>query len=145
MESFKIQKEYDDEGETIYNHREYEITHEKSEYTLRIETDAQNIYFVISLKDRLEYNYKTNMNLKTIVDKLSLNPKRYSNLELILPLFDKIYENKNLLIKFQNDEYCSLILKFNNDFEEETFEIKLYKLNTKMEDKINIILEQIKS
>ena len=145
MESFKIQKEYDDEGETIYNHREYEITHEKNEYTLRIETDAQNLYFVISLKDRLEYNYKTNMNLNTIVDKLSLNPKRYSNLELILPLFDKIYENKNLLINFQNDEYCSLILKFNNNFEEETFEIKLYKLNTKMEDKINIILEQIKS
>ena len=38
------------------------------------------------------------MSLSTIVNKLELNSVKYFNLELILQLFDKIYENKKLFI-----------------------------------------------
>jgi hypothetical protein len=54
------------------------------------------------------------MSLSTIVNKLELNPKKYSNLELILKLLDKVYENKKLFINKNintnnNDESCILL------------------------------------
>ena len=67
------------------------------------------------------------MNLSAIVDKLALNQKKYYDLSLVLKLFDKIYENQKLFIKINNDESCSLIVKFINTLEEEAFEIKLFK------------------
>ena len=45
----------------------------------------------------------------TIVNRLELNSAKYSNLELVLKLFDKIYENKALtIISNNNDENCIL-------------------------------------
>ena len=124
MENLEIKKEYNNEGETIYNHREYKIKNENNNYILRLEIDNYKIYFIISINDNIEYNYKTNMNLSTIVNKLELNPIKYNNLELILNIFDKIYENKNIIIKILNDESCNLIIKFINVFEEKKYEIK---------------------
>ena len=48
----------------------------------------------------------------TIVNRLELNSAKYSNLELVLKLFDKIYENKALtFISNNNDENCILLIK----------------------------------
>ena len=95
-----------------------------------MEIGDQNIFFIISLNDNIEYNYKTNMSLLTIVNKLSLNQKRYNDLELILKLFDTIYRNKKIFIKINNDDSCDLIIKFINVNDEESYNIKLYKIYT---------------
>ena len=84
------------------------------------------------------------MNLSTIVNKLELNQIKYSNLELILNLFDKIYENKKILININNDESCILIIKIINAFVEEKYEIKLYKKYININDKFNLLFNQIK-
>ena len=145
MEQIEIKKEYNKEnGETIYNHREYNIKIENNNYILRLEIDEQNIYFIISINDNIVYNYKTKMNLSTIVNKLELNQIKYSNLELILNLFDKIYENKKILININNDESCILIIKIINAFVEEKYEIKLYKKYININDKFNLLFNQIK-
>ena len=82
MENVEIINEKEEEGETIYNHREYNIKEGNIDYILRLEINEKNIYIIISLNNNIEYNYKTQMSLSTIVDKLELNPKKYSNLEL---------------------------------------------------------------
>ena len=145
MEHCVIEKEYEEnEGETKYDHREYNIKNENKKYILRLEISEQNIYFIISLDDIKEYNYKTNMSLLTIVNKLSLNQKRYNDLKLILKLFDKIYKNQKIFIKINSDESCYLIIKFINVNDEESYNLKLYKNYMKMDDKFNWIFNQIK-
>jgi len=84
------------------------------------------------------------MSLPTIIDKLELNSKKYDDLELILKLLDEIYENKKLFINISNDESCTLIIKFINVLKEASYEIKLYKDYLKIDDKFNIIFNQIK-
>ena len=67
------------------------------------------------------------MNLPTLIDKFELNPTKYSNLELVLFIFDKVYENKKFIINISNDESCILIIKFVNVIVEGTYEVKLYE------------------
>ena len=145
MEKYDIRQEYKDEGgETIYNHKEYNIKNENNDYILRLEINEKNINIIISLNDIIEYNYKTKMNLSTIVNKLELNPIKYSNLELILNIFDEIYKNNNIFIKINNDESCILIIKFINVLKESRYEFKLYKNYSKINDRFNILFNEIK-
>ena len=141
----EIKSEYNhEEGETIYDHREYIIKDKDINYILRLEINEKNIIFIISINDNTEYNYKIKMELSTIVDKLELNNKKYNNLELILKLFDEIYQNKNIYINISNDESCILIIKFINVLKEETYQIKLYKKYLNDNDKFNMLFNQIK-
>ena len=49
---------------------------EKTKYILRLELKDKKIYLFVSLEDKIEYNYKTFMDLSTIVNKLELNFSR---------------------------------------------------------------------
>ena len=146
MEEVEILKENEEEGETIYNHKEYNIKDENNDYILRLEINEKNLTIIISLNNNIEYNYKTKMILSTIVDKLELNPKKYSNLELILKLFDLVYENKKVFININdNDESCILLIKLVNASVENNYEIKLNKNYMKVDDKFNMLYNQFKS
>ena len=145
MEEYIIKKEYDsDEGETMNEFNEYKINYKNNDYLLRIEINKNDIYFIISLNNNIEYNYKLNMNLITITNKLKLHILKYPNLESILNLFDKLYNNNNLSLYFINDNYCVLSIKFINiEKEEEKYELKLYKHYTNKKDKFDILAYQI--
>ena len=147
MEEVEIQKKNEEEeGETIYNYKEYYIKDEINDYILRLEIYEKNINIIISINNNMEYIYKTQMSLSTIVNKLELNSVKYFNLELILQLFDKIYENKKLFININNnDESCILLIKHINVLDEVNYEIKLYKNFMKVNDKFNMLYNQFKS
>ena len=147
MEEYEIKMEYNDEeeGETMYDYREYIIKKENYNFILRFEIYEKNIYIIISLNYNIEYNYKTKMSLSTIVNKLELNPVKFSNFELILKLIDVIYNNKNISINITNDEYCILLIKFTNVLKESTYEFKINKNYMKMNDKFNILFNQMKT
>ena len=129
----------------MYDYREYIIKKENDNFILRFEIYEKNIYIIISLNDNIEYNYKTKMSLSTIVNKLELNPVKFSNFELILKLIDVIYNNKNISINITNDEYCILLIKFTNVLKESTYEFKINKNYMKMNDKFNILFNQMKT
>ena len=148
-EEEEIKKEFnDEEGETILDHREYIISHENKNYNLRLEIKEKTITIIISLNDIIEYNYRTQMSLAAIDDKLGLNQAKYNDLELILKLFDKIYEKKKIFININNvngnDDSCTLIIKLVNADEENTYEIKIFKNYMKTNDKFNLLFNQIK-
>ena len=147
MEEVEIKKKNEEEeGETIYNYKEYYIKDEINDYILRLEIYEKKINIIISINNNMEYIYKTQMSLSTIVNKLELNSVKYFNLELILQLFDKIYENKKLFININNnDESCILLIKHINVLDEVNYEIKLYKNFMKVNDKFNMLYNQFKS
>ena len=149
MEDFDLKQETHPEGiesPIISDHREYTIKiDEQTKYTLRLELKDKKIYLIISLEDKIEYNYKTFMDLSTIVNKLELNLIKYNKLELILKIFDQLYDNNKISIKINNDEYCSLIIKLLQVTKEEICEIKIYKHYMNPDDKFRIMYNIIKS
>jgi hypothetical protein len=134
-------------NKNILDHREYNINIQNEEFNLRIEIDQEYIYFILTrLNESLECNFKSKMNLITIVNKLELNTIKYSNLELIIDIFDSIYEKNKILVNIIDDNSCNLIIKYTNMFEEEiTNELKLYKEYMNNNDKFNILYNKINS
>ena len=79
---------YANHENNFIEYREYKIKNENNEYNLRLEIDQKNIYFILSnLNKPLEYCYKNKLDLLTIINKLELNPSKYSNLDMILKIF----------------------------------------------------------
>ena len=143
MEEYTILQDNNDEGgETIYEHREYNIKDEKNDKVLRLEITDKKINITLLLTNTLEYNYNIKMSLTTIINKLELNSIKYSNLDLLLKLFDEVYNNDKLSIEI-NDETCMLKILFINVLKESLYEIKLYKNYTTINDKFNILFNQI--
>ena len=124
MEDYIIKKEYNsDEEKIIPEFKEYIINYENNDYILRIEGKEKDIYFILSLNNNIVYNYKLNMNLLDIANKLELNSNKYSSLESILNLFDEIYKNNNISLDLTNDNYCIL---------SNIYECKRSKISTKI-------------
>ena len=136
----------DNSKNNIIEHREFNFNIETDKYNLRIEIDQEYIHFILSkLNESLEYIYKNKMDLITIVNKFELNSSKYSNLELVLKIFDITYEKNKISININDDDSCYLIIKLINIFEEETTKkIELYKEYMNNNDKFNILYTKIK-
>ena len=136
------------EGEknaNILNHKEYNIKYENENYNLRIEIDNKYITFILGkLNAHVDFNYKNKYDLLSIVNTLTLNPSKHSNLNEILDIFDKVYLKNKLSILKVDDNTISLIIKFNIIFDEVTHELKLYKVYMSMNDKFNFLYNEIK-
>jgi len=146
MKNIKIKKEKEKQVEAIYHHREYNIKERNNDYILRLEINDKNINIIITLNNNIEYNYKTQMSLSTFVNKLELNLVKYSNIELIIKLFDEISEGNKLSININDsDESCILLIKLVNPLEKIiNYEIKLFKNFMKVDDKLNMLFSQFK-
>ena len=128
-------------------HREYNLkVEEEDDHNLRIEIDQEYMHFILSkLNQPLEYTYKNKIDLLTIVNKLELNSSKYTNLELVLNIFDTLYEKNKILIDINDENSCNLLVKIKNIFEEEEVkEIKLYKEYMSNNDKFNLLYNKIK-
>ena len=145
MEDIPFMELNEEEGETIHAKREYNIKQENNEYSLKFEIKEITMNINIYIKDNIEYYYKTQMNLSTIINKLELDSTKYSSLNSILHLFDEKHDNKKLFIN-ENfiDESCVIIIKFSNGSEETSYKIKLYKNSIKIEDKFNMLYNKFK-
>ena len=130
----------------ILNHKEYNIKYENDNYSLRIEIDNKYITFTLSkLNEPVNFNYKNKYDLLSIVNTLTLNPSKHSNLNEILDIFDKVYLKNKLSISKVDDNTINLIIKFNIIFDEVTHELKLYKIYMNSNDKFNFLYNEIKS
>ena len=129
----------------ILNHKEYNIKYENENYCLRIEIDNKYITFILSkLNEPVNFNYKNKYDLLSIVNTLTLNPSKHSNLNEILDILDKVYLKNKLSILKVDDNTINLIIKFNIIFDEVTHELKLYKIYMSSNDKFNFLYNEIK-
>ena len=131
----------------ILDHREYNIKLDNNEYILRLEIDEEYLYFILSIINKTIVNiYKNKMNLLTIINKLELNSSIYSNFELILKIFDSVYEKNKIFVKITDDNCCTLLINVINMFKEEAIkDIKLYKTYINNDDKFNFLYNKLKS
>ena len=129
----------------ILNHKEYNIKYENDNYCLRIEIDNKYITFILSKSNEpVNYNFKNKYDLLSIVNTLTLNPSKHSNLNEILDIFDKVYLKNKLSILKVDDNTISLIIKFNIIFDEVSHELKLYKIYMNNNDKFNFLYNEMK-
>ena len=134
-----------EKNENILNHKEYNIKYENDNYSLRIEIDNKYITFILAkLNEPVNFNYKNKYDLLSIVNTLTLNPSKHSNLNEILDIFDKVYLKNKLSISKVDDNTISLIIKFNIIFDEVTHELKLYKIYMNTNDKFNFLYNEMK-
>ena len=104
-------KKKEEEGETVYDHREYIINDNNNDYKLEIKLYENIFDITISLSDNIECNYKTRKSSLDIINKLELDSVKYSN---ILKKFDDVYKNKKFLINVNNDgDFCALLIEEN--------------------------------
>ena len=96
----------------FFDYREYNIKIDNNEYNLRIEINEKDIYFILSnLNESLEYIYKNKMDLLTIINKLELNPSKYSNSEIILKIFDNKSKKDQISINIIDDNSYNILIK----------------------------------
>ncbi len=129
----------------ILNHKEYKINHQNENYLLRIEIDNKYITFILTkLNEVVNSNYKNKYDLLSIVNTLTLNPLKHTDLNEILEIFDQVYFKNKLSILKVDDNTINLIIKFNIIFDEVTHELKLYKIYMNTNDKFNLLYNEIK-
>ena len=132
-------------NDTYIIHREYNIKKEKEIYNLRIEMDYVNIYFKLKkLNEFIDYIYKNKFKIESFINILELNPNKYSNYELILKIFDKLYNKNNILIDKIDEDNINIKIKYSILYDDIEKEIKLYKEYMNINDKINIMYNQFK-
>ena len=132
-------------NDTYIIHREYNIKKEKEIYNLRIEMDYANIYFKLKkLNEFIDYIYKNKFKIESFINILELNPNKYSNYELILKIFDKLYNKNNILIDKIDEDNINIKIKYSILYDDIEKEIKLYKEYMNINDKINIMYNQFK-
>ena len=126
-------------------YREYNIKNEKEIYNLRIEIDHINIYLKLKkLNESIDYIYKNNFKIISFINILELNPSKFSNFELILKIFDKLYNKDNILIEEIDNDNINLKIRYSIFYDDIEKEIKLYKEYMNIDDKINIMYNQLK-
>ena len=130
-----------------YIHREYNIKNENEIYNLRIEIDYININFKLKkLNESIDCIFKNNFKIISFINILDLNPSKFSNNELILKIFDKLYIKNNILIEEidNNNDNINLKIRYSIFYDDIEKEIKLYKEYMNINDKINVMYNQLK-
>ena len=129
-------------------YKEYNILN--NIYNLRIEISNTHFYFILKKNNTefLDYNYKNTIEFQVIIDNLKFN-KDYdynSNLNLILDQLDNIFQNNKIKIavKTIDNDNIELIIDNSNIFETIQYSIFLNKKIMTVEDKLNILYNEIK-
>ncbi len=129
-----INKETENKNEYIINENEYKLC-------VYIE-DKYIIFNIYKLDDISLYYYQNKFELKEIINILNLNNNLYDNLEKIKELVNEAYLNKKLLIYNGNKE-INLKIKLPIGFKEYECSIKLNKKELNINEKLELILNEI--
>jgi len=139
-----VKKSINKEGNKIIEKKEYQISTNNSNYSLKIEIDNHYIQFsVYELNIILNYVYRNKYELSKIVDQLNLVQSKYTSLSKLLKFIDKAYSKNKISIEPKSENELLLIFEVPVDFEEETFSLKLKKKTLDDKELLAILLEQI--
>ena len=120
--------------------RAYNLKSGNNTNEIRIEVVNDNISFLLRNLSTLDYIYINNINISSLVNELKLSTNCISDKELLLQSFDNIYKNKKILIHVINKDNLSLKIE---TMLGNLFEIKLKKEMMNINDKINILYNEI--
>ena len=123
--------------------REYNIKSENNIYNIRIEAFEDNISFILKNISTLEYLYKNQIHISSIINELKLPKSKecISNVEFFFKELDYIFKNKQILINIIDEDYLNIVIKKSKD--NFKCKIKLKKEYLNNNDKINILYNEI--
>ena len=122
----------------------FNIKHENVIYQLNIKINKKNIEFIVNILDStINYFFMADINSIELIDKLGLNINKFTDLSKILNIFIQLYENNKLCLYQIDKNSINLVIKYQILYEENKYEIKLIKNKMKIEDKLNVLFNQI--
>ena len=123
----------------------FNIIKENYIYQLNIETNENKIIFTINLLSNTNnYYYTTKININELFEKLGLNSNKFTDSKKVLNIFNQFYLNNKISIEQKNDNSIYLIIYYTILYEQNKLELKLDKGKITIEDKLNILYNQIK-
>ena len=124
-------------------YKKYNIKNADGNYNLKLEIYEEYInLFLKRINNTLDYFYKNKVKKTELLEQFKFNQDYKFNNYLFLSLLDNIYKEKKILIKRIDNN------NINIQFEsvgENKFEITLTKENMTIDDKLNLIYNEIKS
>ena len=130
----------------IINKKEYELKYENNIYNFQIQIDSNYIYFkIIQNKDEdiAPTFYKNKFDLKTITNMLKLYPDIYNDLNKVISLLNDCY-NRNKIKLSMKEKDVNIIITIINGNIEINCPINLIETKTGIDDKFEIIINDIK-
>ena len=125
----------------ILVHKEYNISQDKDYYKLKIDIDKEYIYFKLKKSNNLlDYFYTNKTGIITLISMMNLEDNYKSNIDLLIKVFDKFYEEKKMMINNINND-INIIFQDSNI----KCKINLIKENLSIDEKLNMIYYEIKS
>ena len=123
--------------------KEYELKYNNEDYLLIMEVNNKSIYFTINKIDSInECKYENKYDSSEIVKILEISSDKYSNISLLLDLFDTIYKKNKFSLDIEDENTIYLKIKFINIYEEVEYKLKLFKSILNNEDKFNVLFYQ---
>ena len=130
----------------IKKEKEYEIKYNNHKYNLKMKIDSNYIFFKlfeIKENDMIQICYKNKFDLKTITNLLMLHPFIYNDLDKVISLLGECY-NLNKLSLTIDENNTKIIAKIMNGNIETECSINLIETKIEIEDKFDMILNDIK-
>ena len=119
---------------------EYNIECGNNINEIRIDVIGNNISFGLKNLSNLDYIYKNKINLASLINELKFSQKCILDTGLLLRNIDNIYKNKKISIHIIDDDNLKLEI---DNMQGNIFEIKLKKETLNINDKINILYNEI--
>ena len=133
-----------EKNEIITKKKEYKIEMNGNEYLLFITLDEKYINFkLIHVNDIIFIYYINKFDLNDINNKLDLSFNINNNLEKVMKLVDSCFSNNKLSIKYDINNDINIIMKYPVAFEEHECSLKLIKTELNINEKFEIILNEI--
>ena len=132
------------EVEKILDKKEYQISTEDSDYSLKVEIDNKYIHFSLYEINKISnYNFRNKFELSQIITKLNLVQTKYTSLPKIINFIDKAYSKNKIFIEQSTENEISLIFEIPVDYEEGKFSLILKKRNLEDKELLPILIEHI--
>ena len=127
--------------------KEYSLIMNDLLYGLIISYNTEEIFFQVEQKDEsLLYNYSNKYNYKDIVSILKLPLEIYNEPIKAIEVLNKAYENKKIILKFdENNTNILIVIKLSLGFEEIECPIMVKKIYFDLNGKFNVILKELNS
>ena len=127
--------------------KEYSLIMNDLLYRLIISHNTEEIFFQVEQKDEsLLYYYSNKYNYKDIVSILKLPLEIYNEPIKAIEVLNKAYENKKIILKFdENNTNILIVIKLSLGFEEIECPIMVKKIYFDLNGKFNVILKELNS
>ena len=139
-----LKKSENKENEKILDLKEYQISANNSDYTLKVEIDNKYIHFSLyEINKIFNYIFRNKFELSQIISKLNLVQTKYTSLSKIIKFIDKAYSKNKIFIEQNSENEMSLIFEVPVDYEVGKYSLKLKKRNLEDKELLPILIEQI--